>query len=85
MLHGQVSLPMVLYPARQPPTKDKNGIPEKNEKENGPVTMINVGEHFLGTARNLLVQNEKGIMRAIHNSQTPGICANDFSKLIAPI
>ena len=47
--------------------------------------MINVGEHFSVTARNLLVQNEKGIMRAIHNSQTPGICANNFFKLIAPI
>ena len=85
MLHGQVSLPNGFISCWTTPTRDKNGIPEKNEKENGPVTMINVGEHFLGTARNLLVQNEKGIMRAIHNSQTPGICANNFSKLIAPI
>ena len=82
---GKCRFPMVLYPARQPPTKDKKLHSRKNEKDNGPVTMINVGKHFLGTARNLLVQNEKGIMRAIHNSQTPGICANNFFKLIAHI
>ena len=48
--------------------------------------MIKFGEHFLGAAgSNLLVQNEKGIMPAIHNSRTAGICANNFSKLIEPI
>ena len=30
--------------------------------------VIYFGEHFLGTARNLLVQNEKGIMLTINNN-----------------
>ena len=47
--------------------------------------MINIGEHFLGAAaRNLLVQNEKGIMLTINNNWTPGICGSIFRTWLPP-
>ena len=86
MLHEQASLPNGFISCQTEPMQKKQKLRRKKKSEkNEPVTKINLGEHFLGAACNLLVQNEKGIMRAIHNSQTPGICANNFSKLIASI
>ena len=80
---GKCRFPMVLQTADKYPTINKKLYPRFLM---GCYTMINFGEHFLGAAgSNLLVQNEKGIMPAIHNNQAAGICANNFSKLIEPI